>query len=69
MNNESSTWAEVGLGLNRQFRDFLARLRLSDPSLRWHEGRGFITRRYEIVGRESSITRVRRTLMAWQEKR
>jgi hypothetical protein len=53
---------EVGLGLNGQIRDFLGRIQLRDPSLRWHEGRGWISRVYEIRGSEESLRQVCRAL-------
>ena len=55
-----STWLEVGLGLNGEVRDMLGKLQLVDPSLRWHEGSGWITRRYDIVGSATSIARIKR---------
>jgi hypothetical protein len=55
-------WVDVGLGLNGQVRDMLSRLQLIDPSLRWHEGSGFITRRYSIVGSANSIDRIKRAV-------
>jgi hypothetical protein len=64
--SEASTWMEVGLGLNGEVRDFLGRLRLSDPSLRWHEGSGFFTRRYEVVGSRASIDAINRAGVAYQ---
>jgi hypothetical protein len=67
VNDEVGTWAEIGLGLNGQFRDYLERLRLRDPSLRWHEGRGFITRRYEIVGSRNTIAKINLHLQAWSQ--
>lgn len=46
---------EVGLGLWGEARDFLARLALTDSSLRWHEGRGWVTRRFDVVGSPESL--------------
>jgi hypothetical protein len=60
--NEATTWMEVGLGLNGDVRDFLERLKLTDPTLRWHEGRGFITRRYDVIGSQSSISRINKAV-------
>jgi hypothetical protein len=54
----ASTWIEVGLGANGEVRDFLGRLQLRDPSLRWYEGRGFITRRYDVTGSQASIATI-----------
>ncbi|MFA6244770.1 MAG: hypothetical protein WC655_27750 [Candidatus Hydrogenedentales bacterium] len=62
-----STWLEVGLGLNGAVRDFLERLKLHDPTLRWHEGRGFITRRYDVIGSPSSIARINQAALEFSK--
>lgn len=64
--DETTCWLEVGIGLNGEVRDFLGRLRLADPSLRWHEGRGWITRRYDVAGSRASIEAINRAAASYK---
>lgn len=55
----------VGIGAKKTVRDFLGKISIFRPSIRWHESKGIIESDFLISGDEESIKEVQRELSQW----
>ena len=59
---ERTVQYEIGIGLWGQVRDWIGVWSIQCPSIRWHEGRGWLTRKFTITGPAEKIMQIDRSM-------
>lgn len=58
----------VGRFLCGKLRGYLERMRFLNPELRFHEGRGWITRTFIVMGPPEVLRQVSRDMADWEAR-